>query len=306
MSTVSVVISAYNEEKKIGRCLDSVKWATEIIVVDNGSTDKTVSIAEKYTDRIFTRTNNLMLNINKNYGFGKAACGWILSLDADEEIPQELADEIRQVAQKSEGGNMNGFWINRKNICFGKWIRHGIWWPDRQLRLFRNGKGRFPEVHVHEYLEVEGQTGRLENAFLHHNYESVSQYLEKLNTIYTENEVKNLLKAGYEPVWYDAFRFPVSDFLKIFFAEKGYRDGLHGIVLSLLQAFYSFIVFAKAWESKGFPEKDVTLGAIVDESGKLSREFRYWSLTASLAEPLSLLRRLYLRMARKLVSLGKK
>lgn len=303
MKGVSVVISARNEERKIERCLASLGWASEIIIVDNESTDRTAEIAGKYTKKIFSRPNNLMLNVNKNFGFTKATCDWILSLDADEEIPQDLAQEIINVTGDDGDGEINGYWINRKNVSFGKWIRHGIWWPDRQLRLFRKGKGRFPEVHIHEYVEVEGKTGRLESAYIHYNYETVSQYLEKLNTIYTENEAKNLISAGYVPVWVDALRFPVSDFVKIYFAQKGYRDGLHGLVLSILQAFYSFTVFAKVWEAKGFAEKEISLKAISAESGRLSQEFGYWYLTARISEAGSSLFTMPLRIRRKLSSL---
>src|SRR5437588_357266 len=121
--TLSVVISAYNEENRITRCLESVDFADEIIFIDNSSTDTTVSIAKKYTKHIFTKENNFMLNVNKNFGFTKATGDWILCLDADEKITPELAEEIKSKISVDES-IVNGYWIPRKNIIFGKWIQN--------------------------------------------------------------------------------------------------------------------------------------------------------------------------------------
>jgi glycosyltransferase involved in cell wall biosynthesis len=295
---ISVVLSIFNESAKIGRTLDSVKWADEIVVVDNGSTDATVGIVRKYTGKIYSRPNNPMLNVNKNYGISKATLDWILYLDGDEEIPQELKEEIRLKIKHAV--DTDGYWIPRKNIIFGKWITHGLWWPDRQLRLFRRGKGRYPCRHIHEYIEVPGKTELLHNAYIHHNYESVSQYLTKMDRIYTENEVANLKATGYRIMWYDAIRFPVSDFLKVYFAQKAYLDGLHGLVLSVLQALYSFVVFAKLWESDAFSEKDIRIPAVGNEFRKAGREIRYWLLTARIHEASNFTEKLLLKIKRRI------
>jgi len=296
--SVSVVISAYNEEAKIARCLDSVSWADEIIVIDNSSTDKTATIARKAGAKVITRLNNPMLNVNKNFGFEKAIGNWILNLDADEEIPQELAGEIKKVTKVTEG-DVEGYWIPRKNIIFGKWIEYGLWWPDRHLRLFHKEKGRFPEKHIHEYVEVHGKTETLSHPFVHHNYETISQFIRKMDSLYTENEVINLQATNYHLAWYDAIRFPVSDFVKIYFAQGGYRDGLHGLVLSLLQAFYSFIVFAKLWEKESFNERPVTLPAVGHELSRASREINFWFLTARISQSKSAFERILLRIQKR-------
>lgn len=246
---ISVVISAYNEENLIEDCLKSVKdLADEIIFVDNTSLDKTVDIAKKYTKKIFIRENDpVMLNKNKNFGFTKATGDWILSLDADERLAPELAQEIRSTINDER---YTAYEIPRKNIIFGKWIKHSIWWPDYNLRLFKRGKGQFPEKHVHEKIEIDGSIGRLENPIIHYNYQTVSQFVNKLNKTYTESETENFIKSGKQIYWYDAIRWPTNDFLKTFFLQKGYKDGLHGLVLSLFQAFYSLVFFAKVWERK--------------------------------------------------------
>lgn len=294
---VSVVVSAYNEEKKIADCLDSVKdVASEIILINNSSTDRTVEVAKKYTDKILTRQNNTMLNINKNYGFTQAKGSWILNLDADERLTPELA---REIAKLREDTTIEGYFIPRKNILFGKWMQHSIWWPDYQLRLFRNGKGRFPEKHVHEYIEVTGQTEKLVNPMTHLNYESVSQFIYKLEKIYTESEVENILGKGTKLQWYDALRMPFGDFLKTYFLQKGYKDGLHGLVLSLLQAFYMEVVFAKVWERQGFVEEDITIPQITQEFNELGKELSYWMITTQMENHSSKLKKIALKIKRK-------
>lgn len=288
--TISVVVSAWNEEGKIARCLSSVAWADEVILIDSSSTDKTAKIAKELGANVFSRPNNPMLNVNKNYGFEKASCDWILSLDADEEIPPDLSKEIRSAVSRDH--TIVGFWIPRKNISFGKWITHGLWWPDKQLRLFKKGSGGFPCKHVHEYIRVEGQTDDLSLPFVHYNYDTISQFIRKMDTIYTENEVQKLLDTQYRVVWFDAIRFPLSDFVKIFFAQGGYKDGLHGLILSMLQAFYSFIVFAKLWERKKFEAVDITLPEIATQLRWANRELRYWQLTEEGKEGKTLLDKL--------------
>lgn len=296
--TLSVVVSAYNAQKTLGRCLGSVsRLADEIIVVDNESQDKTVEVAKKFTKNIFSQKNVLMLNTNKNYGFTKATGYWILNLDADEEIPPELAKEIKL---RLLNANMAGYWIPRKNIIFGKWISHGLWWPDRHLRLFRRGKGSFPCKHVHEYIQVDGPTDTLTTPFQHYNYESVSEFIRKMDAIYTENETAVLLGSNYQFSWLDAIRFPVSDFLKVYFAQKGYKDGLHGLVLAMLQSFYSFVVFAKLWEQKRFPQIDVAPKAVSDEFTRRRREIGYWVETTLANESSNLLTKLWHKLLRRI------
>lgn len=302
MEKISIVISAYNEEKKIEECLKSAIWADEIILVDNSSSDATAKIAQKYTAKIFTQPNRAMLNINKNHGFSKATGDWILSLDADERVTSSLHDEIKDQISKIKDNGVNGYWIPRKNIIFGKWIQSDMWWPDFQLRLFRKGEGKFPEEHVHEYVRVEGQTEKLKEPLLHENYSSISQFIGKMDKIYTENEMKQKLKEGYQLKWTDALRFPAQDFLKTFFSQKGYKDGLHGLILSILQAFYAEIVFVKVWEKQGFIQKEYDknfLCGIGNEFKKISNEFKYWLMTSFINETNNPFKRTFYRLLRK-------
>ncbi len=300
MKNISVVISAYNEEEKIEDCLKSVKnLADEIIFIDNSSSDKTSQIAKKYTDKIFTLPNDpVMLNRNKNYGFAKADGKWIISLDADERITAELSSEIKKVVS---GGVYSGFEIPRKNIIFGKWIRHSIWWPDYNLRLFQKGAGKFPLKHVHEKLELVGEVGKLQNPMVHYNYQTVSQYIKKLDNTYTESEAQNFIQSGKDIHWFDAIRWPIRDFVKTYFFQEGYKDGLHGLVLSQLQAFYSLVFFAKVWERKE-KFKDLTPPDFLNEStkeiAKAFKEIWYWVYTAKMETNLA--KRLYYKIRRRL------
>lgn len=295
---LSVVISAYNEAHTIGRCLGSVSFADEIIVIDNESLDDTAKVARTYTKNVFRQKNLLMLNTNKNVGFAKATGDWILNLDADEVVPPELANEILEIIATNPVEN--GFWIKRKNISFGKWIEHGLWWPDKQLRLFRRGKGAFPCVHIHEYIQVEGSSGQIRTPYDHYNYESIHQYLTKIDRAST-SEALSLQESHYVLSWFDAIRFPLSDFLKIYFAQHGYRDGLHGLVLALFQAFYSFAVFAKYWEMNGFTQRDISSDEITSELTHNAKELQYWQLSMGIDESKSTIGKIKKRLLRKLI-----
>jgi hypothetical protein len=192
-----------------------------------------------------------------------------------------------------------GFWIARKNILFGKWIQHGLWWPDKQLRLIRRGSGSYECKHVHEYISVQGKTSDLKTPYIHYNYETISQFIRKMDSIYSENEVKNLLDVSYQFSWFDAIRFPVSDFIKIYFSESGYKDGLHGLVLAFLQGMYSFVVFAKLWEKRGFSETNVDIGKVERELLRTSHEIQFWLLTSKIREANNLFVKTYLRIKRR-------
>jgi len=295
---LSVVISTYNRAASLERTLLSIAAVTdEIIVIDNESQDNTKEVAESHGAKVYTRPNNLMLNVNKNYGFTKAHGEWILCLDDDEEIPPELSKEIKDVIQNQ---GVFGCWIPRKNMIFGKWITHGIWWPDCQLRLFRRGSGKFPERHVHEYIEVTGgKTVTLQHAYVHHNYDSLTQYLDKMQRIYIESEVQKYVASGYRINWKDAIRFPMSDFIKLYFAGSGYKDGLHGLVLAQLQAFYSFLVFVKLWEKEKFRKIDIQAPEVLEEMTKSGKETAYWVTTTRIREAANPLLRLWYRILRR-------
>lgn len=295
---ISVCITTFNSKDFIEDCLKSVTFADEIIVIDHESSDGTQEILKKYTKNVFVQKNNPdRIDEQKNFGFKKAGNDWILSLDADERVTPELAKEIKEIVRNSS--SMSGFRIPRKNIIFGKWIQHSLWWPDPQLRLFRRGKGEYKDA-VHKDLSLEGECGELRNPILHENYQSLTQYLTKMDR-YTQIEALALFKSGKKLHVVDALRFPLQDFLKTFFLQNGYKDGLHGLVLSTLQAFYSFLVFAKVWELQGFKEEnsDDFLKIMHKEWVRAQKEIAYWFLTSFITRTRNPIRKMKLTIQRK-------
>ncbi len=308
MSTLSVVIMAHNQEVKLEKALESVKdLADEIIVVDNSSTDKTVAIARKYTKKVFSQKNNPMdIDRQKNFGFGKATKEWILSLDADEQVTPELAEEIKQRINDKESGvgdhheMINSYWIPRRNIIFGKWIGHTGWYPDYQLRLFKTGKGKYISEHVHEAISIEGGKAYLHTDLLHYNYESISQFISRNLLLYAKNEANAKIAEGYNFSYLDALWFPFREFLSRFFAREGYKDGLHGLVLSLLMAAYHLFVFAYVWEQKGFMQQEISLEEMQNQIKKMRKESEYWFTTATIDNEKNPLKKVLLKAKRKL------
>lgn len=300
---ISVVISAHNEEKNIRDCIESAAdLASEIIVIDNDSSDKTSEIARSMGAVVYKQPNDVKkIDLQKNYGFEKASMPWILSLDGDERITPALANEIeKEIANDSK---TVGFWIPRKNIIFGKWIRHSLWWPDYQLRLFRRNKGKFPHATVHMPLEVKGETKHLSEPMEHMSYDSIQGFVSRMNDIYTEVEAEAAFKSK-KMHWTDAIKLPVSDFLKTFFLQRGYKDGMHGLMLSVLQAFYMFLVVAKVWEKQGFyerGEKEILKG-VEREFQSSSADIKYWFFSVFQSETRNPVKKMIYLLSKKLIS----
>lgn len=300
MAKISVCLATFNEEKNLADCLKSVQGlADEIVIVDGTSTDKTVAIAKKYGAKVIVRENPPMFHLNKQKAFEAATGDWILYLDADERVTSELAQEIKLEIRNLKL-EIAGYWLPRKNIIFGKWMEHTGWYPDYQLRLFRRGQASLPCKTVHEQPVLKGQAGHLKNPLWHENYQTISQFIARLDK-YTEND-KNLFLAENKKIqWHDAIRFPTGEFLKRFFLEQGYKDGLHGLVLSLLQAFSSLVTFAKVWEAEGFKETDDRdfLAKTQKELAGTTKEINYWFLTTKMANTPNLVAKIWYRILRK-------
>lgn len=267
---LTVVLLAKNEERNLARCLESVSWADKIILVDDNSIDKTIEIAKKHKAEVYKRTLDDFAS-QRNFAITKVKTKWVLFIDPDEEISAELAQEI-QMAIKSD--EYEGYRFPRKNIIFGKWIEHAGWYPDYQTHLFIKGKGRYIRK-IHEQVEISGQVGTLASPLLHHNYQSITQYLEK-NIKYSLLEAENQMSNGYTFVWQDLIRKPVGEFLRRYFAEEGFKDGLHGLALSLLQSFVELMVYIRIWEKEGF--KALEIPESIKEIDKAMGELEYWTL----------------------------
>ena len=298
---ISAVILTRNEELMINDCLKSLKGiADEIVIVDDYSTDKTIEIAKKYTKNIFLHKGQGYVEPSRNFAIDKATHEWILVLDADERIPESLAKQLKEIALEN---TKNVITIPRKNIIFNKWMKGGIWWPDYQIRFFKKGTVVW-QNEIHSAPQITGEVFRLnpeENcAITHYNYSSVSQYVTRLDR-YTTIEAENAITKGKTVVWQDAIGYPVHDFLKTFFAQKGYIDGLHGLCLSLLQAFYAEVVFAKIWEHKKFEEVNHPqfLKHFIYEVALLSNEFRYWAAHVAANTSKNIIKKTFLRIKQR-------
>jgi glycosyltransferase involved in cell wall biosynthesis len=227
--TLSICIIAHNEEKNISRALESARFADEVIVVDCASTDATALIAEESGARVFSRPNLRNLNVNKNYSFNQSTCDFIFCLDADEAIPEPTAGSIQRLLENDPG--KDAFFLPRRNYYFGRWLKHGGHYPDLQLRLFRRGKGRFPEHHVHEKLRVDGSVGKLPFHFDHFPYRTRKEAERKLQ-FYTEFEAEYLFSQGMHPNFLRSFQYlygkPAMRFLRRHVIKLGFLDGRAG------------------------------------------------------------------------------
>lgn len=276
MAKLSVVINAQNVESDLPRALTSVKnLADEIVVVDQDSTDKTAEVSKKFGAKIFKHESVRYVELSRNFAISKASNEWILILDPDEEVPAGLSKQIKEILKNPKA---DFYRIPRKNIIFGKWIEHTLWWPDYQTRLFKKGKVSWSEV-IHSVPMVSGSgsdiSAKEDFAILHHNYDSIEQYLEKLNR-YTSVQADLLINSGYKFSWRDLIAKPMKELINRYFTGEGYKDGLHGFALSLLQAFSELVTYVKLWQKNKFKEEDVKLSEVVTEISKKEKEFRFW------------------------------
>jgi glycosyltransferase involved in cell wall biosynthesis len=246
MDSLTVILTTLNEERNIERCLESVRWADEIVVVDSFSTDRTPELARKYTERFYQHPYaGSSKQVERGIGYARST--WVFIIDGDEVMSDELAREIRGVLAEARG--VAGFEILRKAYAFGKWIRYGGWYPDYQTRLFRKDSYTANHQEVHGGFRIRGERGRLEGVLHHYTYDTIFSYIAKMND-YTSLEVSNRLarNPGATVRWYNLILNPLSHFLRSFVSLRGYRDGFHGFVLALLDAIYSLILYAKLWE----------------------------------------------------------
>ncbi len=291
---LSVVIITFNEEANIARTLASVQPLVadgngEIIVVDSGSTDRTVEIAKSYSAKVFVEEWKGFA-AQKDSAIDKATGDWLLSLDADEELESGTADAIHRLWLESVGSpqsqprssqlardsdsletvevvmaleeqrqhkstaqepqaTTDGYWLRRKNHFLGRWMRHGGYWPDPKLRLFRRGSGRFEDRAVHEDVKVEGHTGKLlGGALIHHSYPSLSDYIEHMNHYSSLGAEMVVAKGEVGFSFSNIVLRPLFTFIYNYFFRLGFLDGREGLLLHLYHAVYVSWKYSKAWE----------------------------------------------------------
>jgi glycosyltransferase involved in cell wall biosynthesis len=239
-----------NEESNLPGTLESVvplvrDGKGEIIVVDSGSTDRTLEIARSYGAKVFVEPWKGFA-AQKNSAMDKASCDWVLQLDADEPLEPELVTEMEAALGAST--NIDGFWVPRKNFFLGRWIRHGGFYPDPKLRLIRQGAGRFEECGAHPTIKLNGPTATLSHALLHNAYPTLRGYIEHMNS-YSSMGAEVAVAKGYSSFSVsDVAIRPLLTFIYNYFFRFGFLDGREGLLLHLYHAGYVSWKYAKAWE----------------------------------------------------------
>ncbi|WP_027339412.1 glycosyltransferase [Halonatronum saccharophilum] len=239
--TLGVLLLTYNEEENIKECLESVKWADEIVLVDSYSKDRTLELAKEYTDKVYQRSFDDFAS-QRNYGLDRIESDWVLVVDADERITSVLKEEINSVLKEAKG---DGYRVPRKNFFLGKWIKYCGWYPDHTLRLFKShirysGK-------VHESPNLKRNIIDLQNSLIHYTYRDLAHYLNKINHYTTLDANEKYLKGKKKGIAYIIFR-PLLEFIKKFIFKKGFLLGKQGFILSVLSSYYQFLKYIKLWE----------------------------------------------------------
>lgn len=297
---ISAVVNTWNEADNIEDCLKSLVFADEIIVVDMQSTDNTKELASHFTDKIFDYKMVGYVEPARNFAIKKTIGDWILIVDADERIPKSLARKLIDIAQEN---NVDFVRIPRKNIIFGQWMRHSRWWPDQNIRFFKKGKVEWQnEIHSVPITYGSGITLPDEEnmAIVHYHYRDIDEYVIR-SLRYSKHQARELLQAGYKFDPADIITKPFSEFLSRFFAGEGYRDGLHGLVMALLQAFAILLIYIRVWQEGGFkpvsgPQMEKIWQRLFMEKFK---EFRYWFLTTRIEAEHSKIKKVFLKLRRR-------
>jgi glycosyltransferase involved in cell wall biosynthesis len=240
---LSVTVITKNEAADVGAALASVKWADEIIVIDSESTDDTVAIARRFTERIIVRAWPGYVE-QKNFAAAQASHDWVLSLDADERVTPELAEEVRTTLRNPTDA---AYRIPRVTWHLGRWIRTTDWYPDHQLRLYDRRRARWTGRYVHESVSVDGSIGQLRGELQHFAYRNISDHLETIDR-YTTFAARQMRENGRRAGLLRLAGHPPLAFLRNYVARGGFRQGIPGFIISSMNAYYVFLKFAKLWE----------------------------------------------------------
>ncbi len=260
-ATLSVIIITLNEADHIAACLESVAFADEIVVVDSGSEDATREIAASMGARVVVTEDWPGFGPQKNRALDLASCDWVLSIDADERVTPELRQEILGILQRAAGasgaasssGNalpagavslLTAYKIARLSNFGGRWIRHSGWWPDYVLRLFKRGTARFKDVAVHESVVTDHPVGTLKGHFLHYPYDSLEQFIAKINH-YSSEAAAMMHARGKRTSVLGAWGHAVWTFIRLYLLRRGFLDGREGFILAVMAASGSFFRYTK-------------------------------------------------------------
>mgnify|MGYP001606230647 CR=1 FL=1 len=242
MIELSVVILTKNEERNIKDCLESVAgWADEILIIDDMSTDNTLEIAKRYTDRAITKKMDIE-GRHRNFAYSQAKNLWVLSLDADERVTEDLKKEIEKTINPDT--KYNGFTVPRRNFIGNYWVKYGGWYPSPQLKLFRKDKFRYEEVGVHPRAFMDDPCGHMKSDIIHYSYRNIEDFLNKLNNQTTREAEK--WYSQNKPMRLVRFLWRTYDrFMRTYFTRKGYKDGFIGFVVAFFAGFYQILSYLK-------------------------------------------------------------
>ncbi len=246
---LSVAIITLNEERNLAECLASVAFADEIVVVDGGSQDRTCEIARAAGARVIEATDWPGFGVQKNRAIDACSGDWVLSIDADERVPQELREEIQTALRNS---TFDVYEMPRSSYYCGRFMRHSGWWPDYVRRLFRRGTARFSSAPVHESLQTDGKIGRLRSPLEHWSFRTMEQVLHKVNH-YSSLSAPIVLQRGRRPTVMTAVVHGFSAFFRTYFLKRGFLDGSHGFMLAVSNAEGSYYRYIKAMLLKQHP-----------------------------------------------------
>ena len=247
LPTVACVVITKNEETNIQDCLRSAEWANELIVVDAESRDRTVELARASGAKVSVRPWP-GFGLQKNFGMAQASADWILILDADERVTEELRGEIMACVSKWTPGAPVAYRIPRRNFFYGAWVRGGGVYPDYQVRLFRRGLAQYNDVAVHENLLVEGEIGTLIEHLNHYTERRIQDHFKKFG-LYTTLAAQEKAKKVRTVRWSDLIFRPLVVFLKTYVLKNGYRDGVRGLIVCVFASMYTFVKYAKLWDA---------------------------------------------------------
>lgn len=242
MPGISATIVTLNEEKNIGRAIESLRCCDEILVVDSGSTDRTVTIAQQKGARVLQRDWPGYAK-QKNLAASHAQHDFVLSIDADEALSEELEAEIMELMQT--GLTADAYSMPRLAQYLGKWIRHSGWYPDRKVRLYDRRKAVWTGEYVHESVRVEGSVAELRSNLLHYTCDSLSAHMKTLDR-YTTLAARELRASGRQRAGYRLMVDPLWTAFRTFILQRGYRDGYEGFTIAYMAALYTFLKYAKA------------------------------------------------------------
>ena len=251
---ISAIVVCFNEERNIGPCLESLRWCDEIVVVDSFSTDRTVEVARRYTDRVMQRAWAGYRD-QKAFAHSQASRDWVLLVDADERVTPELRDEIQQ-AMDRDGARYAGYAVPRLVFYLGRWWRRGGWYPDYDIRLFRRERATWGGSDPHEKILVEGEVRRLRSPLHHFSYRNIDDHIERINR-FTSISAAELRKQGGNWRWTDALLRPPFRFFKSYVLKRGFMEGFAGFYVAVTGAVYVFLKYAKLWELEIEEKKNI-------------------------------------------------